>query len=52
MSEKDKKIMETLAKVVKGAPEGRKDYLLGWAEGAAAMSAVAPPGQKPSGGAS
>lgn len=35
MSEKEKRIMETLAKVVKGASEKTKDYLLGWAEGAA-----------------
>lgn len=35
MSEKEKKIIETLAKVVKGAPTPTKDYLLGWAEGAA-----------------
>lgn len=35
MSEKEKKIMNTLAKVVKSAPERNKDYLLGWAEGAA-----------------
>ena len=35
MSEKEKRIMETLAKVVKEAPERSKDYLLGWAEGAA-----------------
>ena len=35
MSEKEKKIMETIAKVVKYASEQSKDYLLGWAEGAA-----------------
>lgn len=35
MSEKEEKIMKTLARVVKGAPERSKDYLLGWAEGAA-----------------
>ena len=35
MSEKEEKIMKTLAQVVKGAPERSKDYLLGWAEGAA-----------------
>lgn len=35
VSEKEKQIMETLAKVVKEAPERSKDYLLGWAEGAA-----------------
>lgn len=38
MSEKEKRIMETLARAVKGASENRKDYLLGWAEGAAAMA--------------
>ena len=37
MSEKEKRIMETLAKVVKGAFEQGKDYLLGWAEGAASV---------------
>ena len=37
MSEKEKRIMETLAKVVKGASEQSKDYLLGWAEGAASV---------------
>ena len=31
--------MEALAKAVKSAPESRKDYLLGWAEGAASMTA-------------
>lgn len=35
MSEKEKKIIETLDKVFKGASEQTKDYLLGWAEGAA-----------------
>lgn len=35
MSEKEKKIIETLAKVVKESTERDKDYLLGWAEGAA-----------------
>lgn len=35
MSEKEKKIMKTLARVVSGASERSKDYLLGWAEGAA-----------------
>lgn len=38
MSEKEKKIMETLARAVKGASESRKDYLLGWAEGAASTA--------------
>lgn len=37
MSEKERKIMETLAKVVKGASAPTKDYLLGWAEGAASV---------------
>lgn len=50
MNEKEKKIMETLSKVVKGAPESRKDYLLGWAEGAASMSANDLPAQTASGG--
>lgn len=37
MSEKEKKILETIAMVVKGASAQNKDYLLGWVEGAAAM---------------
>ena len=37
MSEKEKRIMETIARVVKGAPAPTKDYLLGWAEGAASV---------------
>ena len=37
MSEKEKKIMERIAKVVKGASAPTKDYLLGWAEGAASV---------------
>lgn len=35
VSEKEKRIMETLAKVVRESNEHTKDYLLGWAEGAA-----------------
>ena len=35
VSEKEKKIMETIAKAVKSASEQKKEYLLGWAEGAA-----------------
>lgn len=35
MSEKEKQIMETIAMVVKGASTNTKDYLLGWAKGAA-----------------
>ena len=37
MSEKEKKIMETIAKVIKGASAPTKDYLLGWVEGAASV---------------
>lgn len=37
MSEQEKRIMETLATVVKGASEQTKDYLLGWVEGAASV---------------
>lgn len=37
MSEKEKRIMETIAMVVKGASAPTKDYLLGWVEGAAAV---------------
>ncbi len=35
MTEKEKRILRTLARAVKGASEQSKDYLLGWAEGAA-----------------
>lgn len=35
MSEKEKKIIVTIAKAVKSASEQKKEYLLGWAEGAA-----------------
>lgn len=35
MSEKEKKIMETLAQVIKSTSDQTKDYLLGWIEGAA-----------------
>ncbi len=35
MTEKERKIMRTIAKVVKGSSERAQDYLLGWAEGAA-----------------
>ncbi len=34
MTEKEKKIMRTFAKVVKGASEQAQNYLLGWVEGA------------------
>lgn len=37
MSEKEMKIMETIAKVIKGASAPTKDYLLGWVEGAASV---------------
>lgn len=37
MSEKEQRIMETLAKVVKGSSAQNKDYLLGWVEGAASV---------------
>ena len=35
MSEKEERIMNTLAKAVNSSPERNKDYLLGWVEGAA-----------------
>lgn len=37
MSDKEKRIMENLEKVVREASEPTKDYLLGWVEGAAAV---------------
>lgn len=38
MSAEEKKIMESLAQAVKALPEGKRDYLLGYAEGVAAMA--------------
>lgn len=35
MSEKEERIMTTLSKVFNGSSERNRDYLLGWAEGAA-----------------
>ncbi len=37
MSEKEKRIVTAILKAVKIAPQPKKDYLLGWAEGAASM---------------
>lgn len=37
MSEQEKKIVTAILKVFKAAPKPKKDYLLGWAEGAASM---------------
>lgn len=48
MSEKEKKIMETIAKVVKGASAPTKDYLLGWVEGAAAVVCGQQAAERPS----
>ena len=40
MSEKEKQISKTLAAVIPGLPEEKKEYLLGFAEGVAAMAGV------------
>lgn len=37
MSEKEERIMNTMAKAVNSSPERNKDYLLGWVEGAASV---------------
>lgn len=37
LSEKEKKILETLGNTISKMSEGEKDYLLGFAEGMAAM---------------
>lgn len=38
MSEKEKHVAETLAKVLEVLPEGKKEYLIGYAEGVTAMA--------------
>lgn len=38
MSEKEKKIAETFKKVLPELPEGKKEYLLGLADGMAVMA--------------
>lgn len=38
MSEKEKKIAENLAKACEVLPDGKKEFLLGYAEGVAAMA--------------
>ena len=37
MSEKEERIMNTMAKAVNSSPERNKDYLLGWVVGAASV---------------
>ncbi len=37
MTEQEKNIVKTILKLAKAAPSRKKDYLLGWAEGAASM---------------
>ena len=39
MSEKEKKIAEKLAAACEQLPEGKKEFLIGYAEGVAAMAA-------------
>lgn len=43
MSEKEKKIAEALADAVNALPDSKKEYLLGFAEGVAAMAEKAAP---------
>ena len=38
MNDKDKDIAETLAEAVKALPEDKREFLLGYAEGVAAMA--------------
>lgn len=38
MSEKEKEIGQTIEKVLSKLPDGKKEYLLGYAEGLAAMA--------------
>ena len=38
MSEREKKIAENLAKACEILPDGKKEFLLGYAEGVAAMA--------------
>lgn len=38
MSEKEKKIAETFKRVIPDLPEGKKEYLLGMAEGMSIMA--------------
>lgn len=39
MSEREKQIAEKLAEAYEQLPEGKKEYLMGYAEGVAAMAA-------------
>ena len=58
MSEREKKIVESLAEAMNILPEGKKEFLMGYAEGVAAMAgqrAAKPeeqsaPGEKPGAG--
>lgn len=40
MSEKDNKLLESMAEAVKVLPESQKNFLLGFAEGVAAANAA------------
>ncbi len=42
MSEKEKQIAEKLAAACEALPDGKKEFLLGYAEGVAAMSQKQP----------
>lgn len=44
MSEREKKLADTIAKAVTQLPEGKREFLLGYAEGVAAMAAKNPRG--------
>lgn len=55
MPEKEKRTVETLAKAVNVLPEGKVEYLLGFAEGAVAAAEKAasePQKEEPSAGSS
>ena len=44
MSEREKKLADTIAKAVTQLPGGKREFLLGYAEGVAAMAAKIPGG--------
>ena len=43
MSEREKKLADTIAKAVTQLPEGKREFLLGYAEGVAAMTEAKEP---------
>jgi len=47
MSEREKKIAEKLAAACEQLPDGKKEFLMGYAEGVAAMAASRQAGENP-----